>query len=643
MKRTAIPPAVLLCASACVALTSAQTVTFNKHIAPLVFRYCSACHRPGEAAPFPLLTYEDVRKHGAQIVAVTQRRYMPPWLPERGFGDFVGESRLTDAQLRLISDWVAQGCAEGDRADLPSPPQFTEGWAMGPPDLVVRIPKAYRLAANGTDVFRNFIVPMSVQETKYVRTLEMRPGNKRIVHHANILVDRRHHMRKRDGEDGQPGFPGILAVTEARSDVFDPDSHFLFWKPGSVVQAQPDDMSWRLDPGTDLVLNMHLRPSGKEEMIQPEVALRLTSAPPEQRKFYFTSQAPRLHPMLLQLEHDGALDIQAGANDFAVEDHLTLPVSVQVLAIYPHAHYLGKRVEAWAQLPGDTRVWLLKILDWDINWQAVYTYRKPVSLPAGTTVAMRISYDNSNSNPRNPNVPPKRVRAGPRSEDEMGHVWLQVLPSKETEEDPRINLQEALMRRRLEKYPGDFVAHSNLGHLLVTRKKYREAIADFEQALRTDPASATARSGLGAALLAEGRVDDAIRELGEALRLDPDHLNARVNLARALGTKGDLKGAARELSTVLKQKPADVDAQVGLGLVYFNEHRYDEALPHFQEAAVLKPEDADIQTNLGVLLAMHGDLPAAIRAFEAALKVDPNHGTARSYLRRAQAALGTKR
>src|SRR5207237_3619152 len=138
--------------------------TLNKHIAPLVFRYCSACHRPGEAAPFPLLTYEDVRKHGAQIVAVTQRRYMPPWLPERGFGDFVGESRLTDAQLRLISDWVAQGCAEGDRADLPSPPQFTEGWAMGPPDLVVRIPKAYRLAASGTDVFRNFIVPMTVQE-----------------------------------------------------------------------------------------------------------------------------------------------------------------------------------------------------------------------------------------------------------------------------------------------------------------------------------------------------------------------------------------------------------------------------------------------------------------------------------------------
>jgi tetratricopeptide (TPR) repeat protein len=631
MRGTAVSFFALFLAVDAIPQTSGEPVSFNKQIAPLVYQYCSSCHRPGEAAPFPLLTYEDVRKHASQIVAVTQSRYMPPWLPVVGYGEFTGERRLTDAQLQLLAQWVELGCPEGSPADLPAVPHFTEGWQLGPPDLIVQIPKPYRLASSGTDVFRNFIVPIDVKEPKYVRAIEMRPGNKRIVHHANMLIDRRRSMRKRDGEDGQPGFPGILTTTETRSDIFDPDSHFLFWKPGSVPQPEPDDMSWRLDPGTDLILNMHLRPSGKEETIQPDVG------------FYFTSQPPRRHPMLVQLEHDGALDIKPGVQDYAVEDHLTLPVGVNVLAIYPHAHYLGKQVEAWATLPDGTRTWLLRITDWDINWQAVYDYRTPVWLPNGTTLAMHISYDNSATNLRNPNHPPKRVRSGVRSEDEMGHVWLQVLPVKETEEDPRVTLQEAAMRRRLEKYPGDFVAHCNLGQLLVTRKQYRDAIAAFQQALGADPKSATARSGLGAAFLAEGHYDDAIHELRQALRTDPDHVNARLNLARALGDKGDLSGAARELTAVLKQKPNNADAQIGLGLVLFAQHHYEEALQRFQEAARLRPEDADVQTNLGILLATHGDLPAAIGAFEAALRLNPNHDTARAYLQRAQTALTKQR
>jgi Flp pilus assembly protein TadD len=605
-----------------------EPVTFNKHIAPVIFRYCSPCHRPGEAAPFSLLTYADARKHASQIVAVTQRRYMPPWLPETGYGDFVGERRLTAEQLRLMTEWVSGGSIEGDRSDLPPAADFTEGWQMGPPDLVVQLPKPYRLTAGGADIFRNFVVPVQVNETRYVRAIELRPGNKRVVHHANMWIDRRQSLRRRDGEDGEPGFPGMENVsTEARSDFFDPDSHFLFWKPGSVMERQPDDMSWRLDPGTDLILNLHLQPSGKEETIQPVIG------------FYFGSVAPRRHPMLVQLEHDGAIDIPPGSREFAVTDYLVLPMPVEVLAIYPHAHYLGKQIEAWATLPGGTRIELIKIVSWDINWQAVYTYSRPVRLPKGTMVEMRISYDNSDSNPRNLNHPSKRVRAGPRSEDEMGHVWLQVLPEKEAAEDPRIGLQEAVMRRRLEKYPGDFVAHCNLGALYVTREKYSEARANFEQALRTQPSSATARNGLGAALLGQGRVDDAMRELQEALRIDPAHLNARWNLSKALVRKSDFSGAVAELDAILKQKPDDADAEAGMAMVYFLQHRYDEALPHFKQAVRLRPEDPDIRTNLGALLASRGDFRGAIQSFEAALKLNPNDKVARDYLIQAQAQL----
>jgi Tfp pilus assembly protein PilF len=612
-------------------LLAAEPVTFNKHIAPLIFQYCSPCHRPGEAAPFSLLTYEDARRHAAQIVAVTERRYMPPWLPEPGYGDFAGERRLTAAQLGLIAEWVKQGGPEGEPSDLPAEPHFTEGWQMGPPDLMVQMAKPYRLGPSGSDIFRNFVLPVNLKETRYVRAIELRPGNRRVVHHANIWIDRRQLLRRRDGADGQPGFPGMDVSTEARSDSFDPDSHFLFWKPGTLLQPEPDDMSWRLDPGTDLILNLHLQPSGKEETIQPVIG------------FYFTPQPPRLHPMLVQLEHDGAIDIPPGAPDFAVTDHLTLPVGVEVLAIYPHAHYLGKQVEAWATLPDGTRTWLIKIADWDLNWQAVYTYRKPVWLPKGTTVTMRITYDNSASNPRNPNHPPKQVRTGPRSQDEMGHVWLQVLPKKESGEDPRVTLQEALMRRRLEKYPADFVAHCNLGALLTARGEFGEAVSNFERALRLEPGSATARNGLGAGLLAQGHFDEAIRELRETLRIDPSHLNAHLNLARALKAQGDLMGAAVELETVLKQKPDLVDVQVGLATIYFTQRRYDKALPHFQEAVRLRPKDADLRTNFGTLLAVRGDLPGAIQAFEEALKLDPNQEAARAYLERARKDLASRR
>ena len=610
---------------------AAEPVTFNKHIAPVIFQYCSPCHRPGESAPFPLLSYSDVRKHASQIVTVTERRFMPPWLPEAGYGDFAGERRLTAEQIRLIAEWVKEGSAEGNPADLPPAPHFTEGWQMGPPDLVVQMPKPFRLRASGDDVFRNFVVPVSLKETRYVRAVELRPGNKRVVHHANIWIDRRQSLRRRDGEDGEPGFPGMENVsTEARSDSFDPDSHFLFWKPGSVIEPEPDEMSLRLDPGTDLILNLHLQPSGKEETIQPVIG------------FYFAAKPARVHPMLVQLEDDGAIDIPPGSRDFAVSDRVTLPVGVEVLAIYPHAHYLGKQMDAWATLPDGTRVWLIKIASWDINWQAVYNYRQPVWLPKGTTVEMRITYDNSESNPRNPNHPAKRVRTGPRSEDEMGHVWLQVLPRKETEEDPRVPLQDAVMRRRLEKYPGDFAALCNLGALDAMRARYAEAVSYLEQAVRVQPSSATARNGLGASLLAEGRVEDATRELREALRLDPAHINARWNLSKALVRKSDLAGAAAELVALLRQKPDHADAQAGLAMVYFMQQRYDDALPHFQEAARLRPGDPDIRTNMGAVLASRGDLPGAIQSFEEALKLNPNDKVAQDYLTRARAQLAAQ-
>jgi tetratricopeptide (TPR) repeat protein len=602
---------------------AAEPVTYTKDIAPIVYNYCAPCHRPGEAAPFPLLTYSDARRYATQIAVVTGRRYMPPWPPVQGFGEFAGARRLSDKQISMISEWVKHGAPEGEARGLPAAPHFTEGWQLGPPDLVVQLPKPYRLAASGSDVFRNFVVPLPVKGTKYVRGLELRPGNKKIVHHANVIVDRAQTLRSRDGKDAQPGFPGMDVITESRG-KFDPESHFLFWKPGTPVVTEPDDMAWRLDENTDLILNMHLQPSGKEELVQPVVGL------------YFTDRAPTRFPMLIQLEHDSAIDVPPGARDFTVTDRLTLPLDVDVLAIYPHAHYIGKTVDAWATPPGGERRPLIRIRDWDINWQSVYQYREPVRLPKGSVVEMRITYDNSAENPRNPNHPPKRVRTGDRSEDEMGHVWLRVLPSRR---EDRIVLQEALMRRRLEKYPADFVAHFNLAAALEAEGRGAEAVPLYEQAVKLRPDWATAHNNLGAAYLAGERATEAVNEFRSALKLDTGYLDARYNLANALAQQGELASALTEFEEYLNARPQDPQAHLNAAAVAVAAEHTDAAIAHFEAALQLRPNDADAWTNLGTLYAQKGDMRHAMAAFERALAINPSHTVAKQNLDRARAAV----
>jgi tetratricopeptide (TPR) repeat protein len=572
-----------------------------------------------------LLTFDDARRHGKQMVAVTESRYMPPWLPLPGHGEFRDSLRLRDDEIALLAQWVREGMPEGNPADLPAPPRFTGGWQLGPPDLVLKMTARYELAATGGDVFRNFVLPLDLKETKYIRAFELRPGNKRVVHHANLIVDRSGLLRRRDGADGRPGFGGMDVETEV-SGEFDPDSHFLFWKPGTQAQQQPDSMAWRLDPGSDLIVNLHLQPSGKPEPVDAEVGL------------YFTPHAPTQHPMLLQLEHDGAINLAPGDAAAEVSDHLTLPSAVKLLAVYPHAHYLGKEIEAWAELPDGKRLPLLKIDRWDINWQATYTYREPVSLPAGTTLAMRIRYDNSEANPRNPNHPPIRVVSGNRSEDEMGHVWFQVLPEAQGEGDPRLLLQEASMRRRIEKYPADFVAHFNLGAALEAEDRAEEALPYLVEAVKIRPANATARNNLAVALFAAGKTEDAAREFREALALDPGYRNARYNLARTLAQSGDTAGAIRELREHLKSAPEDAEAQELMGRLLAASGQLHDALPWFRRAAELDPANSGYLANLGVALASTGDAAGAIPLFEKALQADPDNAAIRGNLERARHA-----
>jgi tetratricopeptide (TPR) repeat protein len=574
-------------------LASSKAVNYNRDVAPIIYRSCSTCHRPGEAAPFSLLTYSEAKKHARQIAEVTQSRSMPPWLPEPQKLKFADELRLSDAEIKLIQNWVKQGAVEGDAADLPPAPKFVEGWRLGKPDLVLTASKPLTLPPSGTDTYWNFIFQVPIQETRWVKAVEIRAGDKRYVHHANILVDREGSSRRRETEPGA-GFGGMEIRIE--SQVFDPDSHLLFWKPGTVPYVEPEGMALRLDKGTDLILNTHLQPSGKPEVIRPSIGL------------YFTPHPATKLPMLLQLENDVKLDIPAGQKDFLVTDDFTLPIDVELMAIYPHAHYLGKDIQAFARLPDGTNEMLVHIPNWNLNWQAVYRYAEPVRLPKGTKVSLRYVYDNSEENPLNPSHPPVRVVGGNRSRDEMCHLWLQVLPvnfdtgrSSELQGDPRMVLQEALARHALANNPADFEAHYNLAAMLQAKDKLDDAIGEYKLAVRLRPEDAAGNNALGAALVAAGHPDKGAEYLQVALKARPDYFDAHYNLGFALAAQNDFEGAAKQFSLALQLQPKDANVEANLGAALAQMGRFADAKSHFERALKIDPNQAIAKENLDAL------------------------------------------
>jgi mono/diheme cytochrome c family protein len=383
--------------------------TFNRDVAPLVFKNCAACHRPGEVAPFSLLTYADVKKRAGLIKKATASRFMPPWKPLPGHGEFREARRLSDEQIALLARWVDEGTAEGDPKDLPPAPTFPAGWQLGKPDVIVPLPKAYTVPAEGADVYRNFAIPFQVPAGKYVRAVEFRPSNRKVVHHAILGFDTSGKVREREGKDGSPGFtqvnfpapilPGSLA----------------FWVPGKDSRPLPEGASLRWPKGADLVLQLHVHPSGKPEVEQSTIGI------------YFTDEAPRRNLELLVIQNKD-IDIPAGKKDFRVKASRELPVDVEVFGIFPHMHLIGKEVKVTALLPDGKETSLLRIDDWDFNWQGYYEYTKPVALPKGTQVLMECRHDNSASNPSNPNQPPKRIVYGEETANEMAIVLLHAFP-----------------------------------------------------------------------------------------------------------------------------------------------------------------------------------------------------------------------
>jgi len=562
------------------ATARAQGPDFSRDVAPIIFESCVSCHRAGGPGPFPLTTYDEVRRRATQIAQVTRSRFMPPWKVEPGVGHFVGQHPLDDQAIALIEQWAKSGTPEGDPKQLPPLPKSAEGWLLGKPDLIVRPEAAYSLPAQQTDAFRIFAIRLPVTKRTYVTGIEFHPGNARVVHHANIRIDRTPATRRLDEADPLPGYDGLMP----RSAEY-PDGHFLGWTPGQIAPLVQPELAWTLEPGSDLVVQLHLQPSGAAEDVLPEIGL------------YFSDRTPVHTPTILRLGSQG-IDIPAGEARYVIRDSYVLPVDVQLLAVQPHAHYRAKEIRGVAELPDGTSRLVMHIRDWDFRWQHVYREETPIPLPKGTKLSMEYTYDNSASNVRNPELPPARVFWGQRSRDEMGDLWFQLLAANESDR-ARMNAEitakmtgEDIVgyETMLKVTPDDVELHDDVALLYLGLGFAANAVRHFQASATLKPESAAAHFNLGTALAQAGRFDDSIKSFHDALSRRPDYAVAHGNLGRVLLVKGDVP----------------------------------EALKHFQEAVRLEPDNPQNLLGLSEVLARRGEFDVAIEMLDRALRLPLN-------------------
>jgi Flp pilus assembly protein TadD len=564
---------------AAVPIAVPESPTFAEHVAPIVFRECAPCHHEGGSAPFSFTDADTVRDHARQIAEVTASGFMPPWLPEPGHGEHVGARRLTPVEIDTLARWAGQGAPAGDLARAPKPPTFASGWRLGTPDLVLDTGEPYTLPADGRDVYRNFVIAVPAGTMKLVRAVEIAPAPSGVVHHGVLRIDTSGEVRRLDAADPEPGFDGMVFAGAHM-----PDGRFLGWTPGKAPSPGSDDRAWRLPGGSDLVLQLHLRPSGKPEAVRAEVALHFAKRPPTR-------------PALSMELASTAIDLPAGATDVHVTDAYTVPADVSILSVYPHAHYLGRRIEAWADLPGGEKRWLVKIDAWDFDWQDEYRFVRPVRLPRGSTIHMDWTFDNSAANPKNPFSPPRRVTYGPSSTDEMAELILEIEP-----DDPR---DIAALDR-------DF------------RRKWMAAQAGaFEARLAADPKDADAATSLGALRHLAGQTAAAKTAYETALGIEPGHVRANLELAIVLMGEGDLDAALARLERAAKSAPRDARVALSLGNLHRKRGALELAVRHYRRALALEPTLAEAHNNLGIVLERQGDLDGAADAFARALKLQP--------------------
>jgi len=392
------------------ASATVSTVTYARDVAPILYNNCVVCHRTGEAAPFALETYQQAKTWATQIKDYTARRQMPPSKAVKGFGEFCDQRVLDEKQIATLAKWAQSGAPAGDLKAAPALPKFPppHDWVLGKPDVIMQADRPYHLAAEGDDVYREFVMPQIYDEDKFITSLEFQPGNRAVVHHVVLYFDPTGKSASMDGKEKEPGY----SVSGAGIGVFG-EQFVQAWVPGGTPYTLPKGTAYRLKKGTRIVVQVHYHKDGKVEEDQSRVSVKFASPGDVQKEM---RTAGLINPIFLLKPGDAHQEVRCGLN---------LPVNATVWSVFPHMHLLGREMKITAKLPGGEVKPLVWVNDWDFNWQETYRYKTPVQLPKGTRIDLVAVYDNSERNPRQPTHPPAPVHWGEQTTDEMCIGFLQ--------------------------------------------------------------------------------------------------------------------------------------------------------------------------------------------------------------------------
>lgn len=406
-----------------------QDVTFTKDIAPIIYNNCTKCHRPGEIGPFPLTNYNETRIWAPMIQYVTSIRYMPPWKADPHYSSFIGERVLSQDEINKIAKWVQDGTPYGNADEEPPLPQFPTGSQIGVPDLVLSMAEAYPHVGGNKDEYRVFVLPTGLTEDKQIATVELRPGNAKTVHHALLSYDNTGTARALD--DAEPGYGydgfGGFGIDEAMGRMFPG------YVPGQKPIPYPEGLGQLLPKNSDILVQMHYGPypTPSEDSSTINIFFKKESVERQVQNFIFLPIPP-------YLQNDVFVMFPNTVKTFHVQ--YTTPIQVSLFAIWPHAHLLNKSYEVFAVHPNGDTTNLIRIPDWDFNWQGSYNFKKYIVLEPGTTVHAFATYDNTVANPNNPNNPPAIVSWGEKTTDEMLFLPISFVLYKPGDED--INLDD---------------------------------------------------------------------------------------------------------------------------------------------------------------------------------------------------------
>lgn len=383
--------------------------TFSKDVAPIFQQHCQSCHRPGDIAPFPLLAYADAKPRAGMIKIMTSTRQMPPWKAVDGCGDFKDERRLSDAQIATIGAWVANGAPEGNPSDMPPPVKFSSDWGLGTPDLVLANAEAF-MPPPHVDTYRCFTVPTNLTEDKWVRAVDTHPGDRATVHHVLTFIDTTGESVKLDEAEPGPGYtcfggPGFSTTGTLGG-----------WAPGQRPLELPENVAFKLPAASRIVMQVHYHPHSD------------TTVPDRTEYGVYYSGAPSPKQMVILPLVNQSFTIPPNDANYRVDAAFPIatPFAMKLWLVAPHMHLLGRKMKVEMTPKNGAAQCLIQIDDWDFNWQGSYIYQNPIDVPAGTKLSLTAYYDNSSSNPRNPNSPPKPVSWGEATTDEMCLAFVGV-------------------------------------------------------------------------------------------------------------------------------------------------------------------------------------------------------------------------